>query len=193
MEGPLLLHPDHPFSDSEDDISDNNELPDLNSSDIKQQNNLRSPPPIENGIYFKKVYPQARAPTRGSLGSAGYDLYSISDTFIPCMDIAKIQTGISIKIPDDCYGRLAPRSGLSVVHRLHILGGVIDPDYQGPICCVLQNLHPQNDVFLPASTRIAQIIFEKKYSPALMIEVADFSCLPTQRALSGFGEASGLY
>ena len=181
----LILHPDE-TSDSEGEYNSD----DVTTPATKDDH---VPPSPDDCVYFKKIYPQARTPSRGSPGAAGFDLYSISDTFIASMDIAKIQTGICISMPKHCYGRLAPRSGLSVVHRLHVLGGVIDPDYQGPICCVLQNLHPQHDVFLPAFSRVAQIIFERISTTLLMTELSDLNYTPTQRDSSGFGGASGLY
>ena len=42
-----------------------------------------------------------------------------------------IDTGFSIKLPTGTYGRVAPRSGLTVKNKLTVMAGVIDPDYTG--------------------------------------------------------------
>ena len=44
---------------------------------------------------------------------------------------AIVKTGISVALPDGCYGRIAPRSGLAAKHHIDIGAGVIDKDYRG--------------------------------------------------------------
>ena len=44
---------------------------------------------------------------------------------------AIVKTGISIALPDGCYGRIAPRSGLAAKHHIDIGAGVVDKDYRG--------------------------------------------------------------
>ena len=34
-------------------------------------------------------------------------------------------------LPDGCYGRIAPRSGLAARHHIDIGAGVVDKDYRG--------------------------------------------------------------
>ena len=34
-------------------------------------------------------------------------------------------------LPDGCYGRIAPRSGLAAKHHIDIGAGVVDRDYRG--------------------------------------------------------------
>lgn len=57
-------------------------------------------------------HPAAKLPTRGSAEAAGYDLYASETITIPKNGRKVVQTGIRMKIPDGCYGRVAPRSGL---------------------------------------------------------------------------------
>ena len=40
-----------------------------------------------------------------------------------------MKTGISVAIPEGCYGRIAPRSGLAVKRFIDVGAGVIDADY----------------------------------------------------------------
>lgn len=58
-------------------------------------------------------HPNAKLPTRGSALAAGYDLYASETVTLPKEGGRKVvQTGIRMKLPEGCYGRVAPRSGL---------------------------------------------------------------------------------
>jgi len=50
-----------------------------------------------------------------------------------------VPTDISIAVPEGCYGRVAPRSGLATKHFIDTGAGVIDADYRGPVGVVLFN------------------------------------------------------
>ena len=84
-----------------------------------------------SSFQVKLNYEDSQAPTRGSDEAAGYDLYSYeSETVVP-KQIKLIDTGISIRVPEGTYGRIAPRSSVSKKGIL-INAGVIDRDYRGP-------------------------------------------------------------
>ena len=59
---------------------------------------------------FARMYDDAIIPTKGTPGSAGYDLYSSKSTIIKAGSWGLVKTGIALQIPDDCYVRVAPRS-----------------------------------------------------------------------------------
>lgn len=42
-------------------------------------------------------------------------------------------------IPEGCYGRVAPRSGLAVKHFIDVGAGVVDSDYRGNLKVLLFN------------------------------------------------------
>lgn len=42
-----------------------------------------------------------------------------------------VPTGIAFAIPEGCYGRIAPRSGLALKKGIDVLAGVVDSDYRG--------------------------------------------------------------
>ena len=42
-----------------------------------------------------------------------------------------INVDLIIDIPRGCFGRLAPRSGLSIRESIDVAGGVMDTDYRG--------------------------------------------------------------
>ena len=77
-----------------------------------------------------------------------------------------IPTQIKLRIPLAHYGRLASKSGLAILHQLHVGAGVIDPDYTGEIMVLLINtashVHP-----IIKGDPIAQLILEKVSIPIL--------------------------
>ena len=91
-----------------------------------------------SSFQVKLNYEDAQAPTRGSDEAAGYDLYSYeSETVVP-KQIKLIDTGISIRVPEGTYGRIATSS----ISKKGILinAGVIDRDYRGPVKVMVHNL-----------------------------------------------------
>jgi len=79
-------------------------------------------------LRFVKLTTNAQTPTRGSLKAAGLDLYSAYDTVVPGRGKELIHTDLQIILPDGCYGRIAPRSGLAIHHHIDIGDGVVDQD-----------------------------------------------------------------
>ena len=104
--------------------------------------------------------PTATMPTRGSEGAAGYDLYAAESVCVNGCGRALVSTDVSMAIPVGYYGRIAPRSGLSVKTGLIVNAGVIDSDYRGIIKVLLQTQN-NDPVEIKCGERIAQIIFEK--------------------------------
>ena len=135
-----------------------------------------------SSFQVKLNYEDAQAPTRGSDEAAGYDLYSYeSETVVP-KQIKLIDTGISIRVPEGTYGRIAPRSSVSKKGIL-INAGVIDRDYRGPVKVMVHNLS-NNDYVIKKNDRIAQLILEKiKTPPVELVEELD----DTVRGEGGFG------
>jgi dUTP pyrophosphatase len=133
---------------------------------------------------IKKLSYDAILPTRGSDGSVGYDLYSNEDAIVPCQaGNALVGTGLAVRIPDGCYGRVAPRSGLAVKHCIDVGAGVIDPDYTGEVKVVLFNRGFDN-FEIKKGDRIAQLILERCETP----HVKEIGLLEeTLRGSDGFG------
>ena len=135
-----------------------------------------------SSFQVKLNYEDAQEPTRGSDEAAGYDLYSYeSETVVP-KQIKLIDTGISIRVPEGTYGRIAPRSSVSKKGIL-INAGVIDRDYRGPVKVMVHNLSNDNYV-INKNDRIAQLILEQiKTPPVELVEELD----DTIRGEGGFG------
>lgn len=137
-------------------------------------------------IRYAKTHDDAREPTRGSTGAAGYDLYSVEDSVIPAGDRVMINTGVSFEIPDGYYGRVAPRSGLASKHGIDVLAGVADSDYRGTVYAILIN-HGKEEFLVKKGERVAQFIFEKIAVTSGLIEVSQEELTHTERGANGFG------
>lgn len=136
----------------------------------------------------KKLSESAKIPSKASSLAAGYDLYATESHVLKPGERNVFKTGIALAIPEGTYGRIAPRSGLSVKHGIDVLAGVIDADYRGELLVALVN-HGDQDVSLPIvkngkETAIAQIIFEK-YSDYMFTETDNLD--ETNRGSDGFG------
>ena len=137
-----------------------------------------------NKLYIKLINNNTNIPIRGTFGSAGLDLYSNENGFIDPLTRVMISTGIIIKIPENYYGRIAPRSGLALKNGIDVLAGVIDSDYRGEIKVILYNTDKDKRYEYKKDDKIAQLIIEKYYDFEINIvnELED-----TIRSDGGFG------
>ena len=139
-------------------------------------------------LQIKRLTLDATLPTRASPGSVGYDLYSLNDLVIQPNSRDIVSTGVCATIPLGCYGRIAPRSGLTVKYGIHVGAGVIDPDYTGELKVCLFNLGSV-PFEIKQGERIAQLILEKCSTP-LIQEVNELQ--KTMRANRCFGSTGAL-
>ena len=139
-------------------------------------------------LQIKRLTLDATLPTRASPGSVGYDLYSLNDLIIQPNSRDIVSTGVCATIPLGCYGRIAPRSGLTVKYGIHVGAGVIDPDYTGELKVCLFNLGSV-PFEIKQGERIAQLMLEKCSTP-LIQEVNELQ--KTMRANRGFGSTGAL-
>ncbi|KAG7173080.1 deoxyuridine 5'-triphosphate nucleotidohydrolase-like isoform X1 [Homarus americanus] len=134
-------------------------------------------------LRFKKLSGNATTPSKGSKLAAGFDLCSAYDIIIPGQGKALIKTDIQVELPEDCYGRVAPRSGLSWKNHIDVGAGVIDRDYRGNVGVVLFN-HAKTDFEVKKGDRVAQLVCEKILYPDIE-EVEEL--VDTERGADGFG------
>ena len=124
-------------------------------------------------------------PKRGSRDAAGYDLYSAHACTVPAQGKALVKTDIQVQLPEGCYGRVAPRSGLAWKQHIDIGAGVIDRDYRGNVGVVMFN-HGKEDMEVKQGDRIAQLILERIFYPDIEeVEKLD----DTDRGAGGFGSS----
>ena len=57
-------------------------------------------------------------------------IFSAYDYTAPAKGKVLIKTDLQFAIPEGCYGRVAPRSGLALKNFLDVGAGVIDADYR---------------------------------------------------------------
>ena len=135
-------------------------------------------------LQFVKLSPTAKAPARATEGAIGYDLYTpFSFTLYP-RDIKLIYTDIAIGVPVGHYGRVAPKSGLTLKHHVTVLAGVIDPDYTGNVGVLLYNLSSNTKFTCLIGEPIAQLVLEV----ASILPIIEVKTLPTSaRGPHGFG------
>jgi dUTP pyrophosphatase len=134
----------------------------------------------------KRTSPNATLPNRATNGSVGYDLYaSSSATIKPNGGRALIPTNLIILIPEGHYGRIAPRSGLTLKFGINVGAGVIDPDYRGEVGVILFN-HGMENFEVKQGDKIAQLILERASYDLPVIEVERIE-EDTERGKGGFG------
>ena len=139
-------------------------------------------------IKIKKLNTLAKVPTKGTAGSAGWDLYAAlpQDVLIKPNETKKISTEISIAIPSSEFvGLIFARSGLSVSFGIAPANavGVIDSDYRGELVVPLHN-YSTKDYFVHHGDRIAQFLL----MPVIEFKFAEVQELNnTLRGANGFG------
>jgi len=134
-------------------------------------------------LMVERMHDRARLPTWGSELAAGMDLYADHAEIVLPEEPCVVRTGIKVAVPDGCYGRIAPRSGLAANHCIGVMAGVIDADYRGEINVLLCN-HGTDAYTLLRGDRVAQLIIERIARP----EIVETSYLPgTDRGEGGLG------
>lgn len=129
-------------------------------------------------------HPDAQLPERKSEGAAGIDLQSCESITIPERSRSLISTGLKLQFTNDCYARIAPRSGLAV-KGIDSGAGVVDSDYRGILKVLLIN-NTDLPYTVQKGDRIAQLIFEKIYNNKFLL-VSEEELDITQRGEGGFG------
>ena len=136
-----------------------------------------------DALRVKRLNDNATLPVRGTPGAVGYDLACIEDFVLDTQSHLLVPTGLGFQLPNGVYGRVAPRSGLTVKHGIHIGAGVIDPDYMGEVKVAMFNLGLA-PVEFKKGDRVAQLILERCEVP----DVVEVDILvATSRGDNGFG------
>jgi len=111
-------------------------------------------------IKFKRLHEHATLPRRCNKDAAGLDIFTPEDFEIEGNCRKMVPVGIAMSIPEGVYGRLAPRSGLTIKKNIDVKAGVIDRDFRGEVVVVLQNMGKQAQSFKKGE-KIAQMILER--------------------------------
>lgn len=139
-------------------------------------------------LKIKKLRESARIPFRATPGSAGMDLYACLDSAVTIDPGERklIPTGLAIELESPAYcAFLYARSGLAVKYGIAPANcvGVIDSDYRGEVCAVLQN-YSREPFIVKDGERIAQLVI----APVILPEIVEVDELgDTDRGAGGFG------
>ena len=134
-------------------------------------------------LKFQKLSDQAVAPTKASVGAAGFDLVAISRSFVPECESVIYGTGIALEIPKGYVGLLFPRSSIyKTRHALANSVGVIDSDYRGEVKAVFRSGKCGSEYNI--GDRVCQLVLVPAPGFALE-EVQELS--ETARGTGGFG------
>lgn len=134
---------------------------------------------------FRKAHP----------GDVGFDLRAREDAVIASGDRVVMPTGIAVdtsgaRLGDLCvFGLIKDRSGMAAKRGLHVLAGVIDPNYRGEIKVVLYNTNELGRVEIKRGERTAQLIFMIAWcgEPEIVEELSE-----SERGEKGFGSTGTL-
>ena len=128
----------------------------------------------------------ATIPSKGSKMAAGYDIHSAENKIIPPKKRALVKTDLEVQVPPGTYGRLAPKSSLTIKYDLDIGAGVVDEDFTGNLNVALIN-NGVNELAISKGMKIAQLICEKIEQPTLEIVEQHSILRTTERGSRGFG------
>ena len=64
---------------------------------------------------------------------------AVEAAVVPAHGKCLVKTGLEIALPPGCYGRIAPRSGLTIKKFIDVGAGVVDTDYRGEVGVILFN------------------------------------------------------
>ena len=143
---------------------------------------------IEMKINIKKLHDDAIIPTKGTIKSAGYDLYAYFEEDkkeINPGETYMVSTGISLEVPDGYFAGIFARSGIASKRNLRPANctGVIDSDYRGEIKVPIFNDSDKVQV-IENNERVAQMII----MPYLDVTFNEVDSLDeTDRDNEGFG------
>ena len=133
--------------------------------------------------YFQKLSEKAISPHQATPGSVGYDLFTPIDFLIPPKEQRTVFVDLAVTPPEGYYAQLMSKSGLTVLYKLEVKAGVIDPNFTGNIGVILKNNSDQ-PIGRVAGEQIAQLLFIKVATPTL-VQVT--SMAETERGKHGFG------
>jgi len=149
-------------------------------------------------LLVKKLDADAIIPTKKYSSDAGFDIYAFESMIIPPWERRAVLTKISFTVPEGTYGRIAPRSGLSIreckadktIGGIDIGAGVIDEGYRGEVKIIMIN-NSNEEYTVKRGDRIAQLILERHACDAEIHEVSNLDQIAGQsdRGTKGFGSS----
>lgn len=108
-------------------------------------------------LLVKKLDKDAKLPTKATLGSACYDVYSTDRKVFSPNEHHILHTGLVFEVPDGYGMDIRPRSGLASRGLIMLNSpGVLDSDYRGELIMSCAN-YSNGNILVGKGDRIAQI------------------------------------
>lgn len=137
-------------------------------------------------IKFKRLHKDAIVPSYAYTGDSGFDFVAIKDTMIPGNTRAKIDVGLSVKIPQGYELQIRPRSGTSLKTDITVMFGTVDSGYTGPLGIIAHNTS-KHFLYVKKGDRIAQGVI----APVMHVLIEETDDVGTsERGESGFGSTN---
>lgn len=133
-------------------------------------------------VKIKKIPPEARMPTQGTDGAAGFDLYATKGTMLVRGYPQKVPTGLAFEIPPGYVGVVYSRSS-TALQGLIITPLLVDADYRGPVYITVKNASGRPYI-VHNGDRLAQMRIEELV-PTEFEWTDELS--ETERGTSGYG------
>jgi len=134
-------------------------------------------------LKVRKLVPHAKLPAYAHVNDAACDLFASHDVTLAPMERVQVGTGLAFEIPKEHVVFIWDKSGLSHVHGLKTLGGVIDEGYRGEVKVGLVNLG-DTPYTIESGHKVAQMVLQKK-EVVVVEEVEELSS--SVRGEGGFG------
>jgi dUTP pyrophosphatase len=137
-------------------------------------------------LKVKRLRPEAKLPSRATMGATGFDLYACIDgggsiQLDPTPKL--IGTGIALEVPPGYDAQIRPRSGLSL-KGVGVTLGTVDSDYRGEVMVTMYMLTLGVGFEIKHGDRVAQLVIHK-LPDVKIIESAELSS--TKRGTGGHG------
>lgn len=100
---------------------------------------VEPPPPVAAVTNVVKIHltrTTSRMPQKATAGAAAFDVYACVDQ--PRERTSKIPLGFRLQMPPNMYAKLHGRSGYAAKEGFVAHEGIIDQDYTGELCMIIQ-------------------------------------------------------
>lgn len=135
-------------------------------------------------IKIKKLDKNVQLPKQGTQGAAGIDFYLPQPVRFEPKRSKKVPLGVAVEIPEGYVMLLIPRSSTwKTPLRMPNSIGVIDSDYRGEVCALLQNTSNVTWEALACERLVQGVIVPV---PSVQIKEVD-ELSETGRGVGGFG------
>lgn len=136
-------------------------------------------------VKFKALRPDVCVPTKATDDAACYDLVLPDDIVLPPQQVTKVGLGFAMELPKGYHAKLFLRSSTGKNTRLRLGNGtgIIDADYRGEVCALIDNI---SGLFARAfkGDRLVQMMIDKNIAVSF---VPTEELEETKRGAGGFG------